>query len=81
MESSTSLHYSFLEKMVIRVPTDTFNKNKLNKEQNFAVGDLVIVRNKNTPKSHWPLAQIVSIYPGNDGIVRTVKIQTPSEVY
>ena len=33
-----------------------------NKQQNFAVGDLVIVRNKNTPKSHWPLARIVAIY-------------------
>ena len=29
-----------------------------NKQQNFAVGDLVIVRNQNTSKSHWPLARI-----------------------
>ena len=49
-----------------------------NKQQNFAVGDLVIVRNKNTPKSHWLLARILAIYPGDDGIIRTVKIQTPS---
>ena len=27
-----------------------------NKQQDFAVGVLVIVRNKSTPKSHWPLA-------------------------
>ena len=43
-----------------------------NKQQNFAVGDLVIVRNKNTPKSHWPLARIVAIY------VRTGKIRMPN---
>ena len=49
-----------------------------NKQQNFALGDLVIVRNKNTPKSHWLLARILAIYPGDDGIIRTVKIQTPS---
>ena len=45
-----------------------------NKQQNFAVGDLVIVRNQNTPKSHWLLARIVAIYPGDDRIIRTVKI-------
>ena len=48
------------------------------KQQNFAVGDLVIVRNKNTPKSHWLLARIVAIYPGDDGIIRTVKIRKQS---
>ena len=47
-----------------------------NKQQNFAVGGLVIVRNINTPKSHWPLARIVAIYPGDDGIIWTVKIRT-----
>ena len=46
--------------------------------QNFAIGYLVIIRNKNTPKSHWSLARIVSVYPGDDRIVRTGKIQTPS---
>lgn len=45
--------------------------------QNVAIGYLVIIRNKNTPKSHWSLARIVSVYPG-DEIVRTGKIQTPS---
>ena len=37
-----------------------------------------MVQDKNTPRSHWPPAQIVSIYPGDDRIARTVKIQTPS---
>ena len=49
-----------------------------NKEQNFAVRDLAIVQYKNTTKSLWPLARIVSIYPGEDRTVRTVKIRTLS---
>ena len=65
--------------MIIRVSTNTFTKNKVdNKQQNFAAGDLVIVRNKSIPKSHCPLARIVSIYPGDNGILRTVKTRTPS---
>ena len=38
----------------------------------------MIVRNKSIPKSHCPLARIVSIYPGDNGILRTVKTRTPS---
>ena len=49
-----------------------------NKQHIFGVGDLVIVQSKNTPKSHWPLARIVAVYLGDDGIIRIVKIRTPS---
>ena len=58
------------------LPTLSPRTNWTNKQQNFAVGGLVIVRNINTPNSHWPLARIVAIYPGDDGIIWTVKIRT-----
>ena len=45
-----------------------------NKKQNFAVGDLLIVRNKSTPKSHWLRVWIVLISHGDSRIDRTVKI-------
>ena len=31
-----------------------------------------------TPRSHWPLGRIVEVYPGKDGIVRSVKVKTPN---
>ena len=60
------------------LPTLSPRKKWTRKHENLAIGDLVIVANKNSPKSHWPLARIVAIYPGKDGIVRTIKIKTPS---
>ena len=41
--------------------------------QNVAIGYLVIIRNKNTPKSHWSLARIVSVYPGDEESLGLVK--------
>ena len=51
------------------------------KDQKFAVGDLVMVWNKNTTKSHLPVPQVISVYPGDGGIVRTVKIPPPNEEF
>ena len=30
------------------------------------------------PRPHWPLGQIVEVYPGKDGIVRSVEVKTPN---
>ena len=30
------------------------------------------------PRSHWPLGRIVEVYPGKDGIVRSVKVKNPN---
>ena len=28
-----------------------------------------------TPRCYWPLCQIVKVYPGKDGIMRSVKVK------
>ena len=79
MENSASLDYLFWKRWLSEYPPTLSPRTKwTNKHQNFAAGDLVIVRNKNTPKLHWPLARIVAVYPGDNRIIRTVKIRTPS---
>ena len=47
-------------------------KNSVNK---LPKNDLVIIKSKDVPRSHWPLGRILDIYPGNDGVVRSVKIK------
>ena len=66
--------------MVIReyLPTLLPRTKWANKQQNFAVGDLLIIQNKNTPRSYWPQVRIVLINPGDNRINRTVKTRTPS---
>lgn len=45
------------------------------------VGDMVLVRNENTPPQHWMMARVIEIFPGRDGRVRSCRIQTQGSVY
>ena len=40
-----------------------------------------MVWKKNATKSHLPVSQVISVYLGDDGIVRTVKIPPSSEEF
>ncbi|XP_046391496.1 uncharacterized protein LOC124159621 [Ischnura elegans] len=44
------------------------------------IGDLVILRCENTPPAQWPLARIIHVYPGDDGLVRVVKVKFNNSV-
>lgn len=50
-------------------------------EANAAVGDIVLMRDEHTPATQWPLGKIVKVYPGPDGLVRTVDVQQGKSVY
>ena len=43
---------------------------------NLAIGDLVLVVEEMTPRNLWPLARVVDISRGRDGLVRTVRLKT-----
>ena len=40
------------------------------------VGSVVLVQEDNVPRLKWPLAFVLKLYPGKDGIVRSVLLQT-----
>lgn len=48
---------------------------------NLNIGDLVVVQEDNYPPSKWPLARIIKVHPGKDGLVRVVTIQTNNGEY
>ena len=41
----------------------------------FVITDIVLIKNERIPKSFPPLARIIYIYVGNDGLVRLFKIK------
>ena len=52
---------------------------KWNKEQrNLKEGDLILIKNDDAPRSHWPLGRVQKTFPGSDGRVRTAEVKTPS---
>ena len=47
-----------------------------NKRPNLQIGELVLIKNENSPSLMWPLARIIELHPGNDGTVRAVTLKT-----
>ena len=46
--------------------------------KNLKVDNLVWILEDFTPRGSWPVAQVTQVFPGDDGIVRSVKLKTPS---
>jgi len=53
----------------------------IHEKRNLSVGDLVLVVGENLPRSRWPLARVVRVFPGRDGRVRSCEIQTARGIY
>lgn len=47
-------------------------------EPGLKVGDLVILLERRLTVGQWPVARVVDVLPGRDGITRTVTVRTPS---
>ena len=41
-------------------------------------GDLVIIKDLQVHPLHWPLARIIKLFPGKDGLVRVANLKTSS---
>ncbi|CAM1316337.1 Uncharacterised protein r2_g2573 [Pycnogonum litorale] len=42
--------------------------------RNIQINDVVILKDENVARNEWKLARVVETYPGNDGLVRKVKL-------
>lgn len=43
---------------------------------NISIGDVVLVKETNTPPASWHIARVIETYPGKDDLVRAVKLKT-----
>ncbi|XP_036140869.1 uncharacterized protein LOC118644969 [Monomorium pharaonis] len=48
----------------------------LKKESRYEVGRLCLIRQENSAPAHWPLARIIRVHPGRDGLIRVVAVRT-----
>lgn len=53
----------------------------LDKETNIEVGDLVLVMDELQPPLVWPIARVTEVFPGSDGKVRSVRVQTKKGIF
>ena len=46
------------------------------KQSNIKVGNVVMIKDENSPRMCWPLGVVSEVYPGTDGLVRNVRLKT-----
>lgn len=44
--------------------------------ENLEVGDFVLIKEDNVPPAEWSVARITEVFPGDDNIVRNVRVRT-----
>ncbi|GFU33127.1 uncharacterized protein NPIL_512421 [Nephila pilipes] len=44
-------------------------------EEQWLIGEIVLIENPNKKRLYWPLGKIVELIPGRDGKVRTLKLR------
>lgn len=50
------------------------------KKRSLKVGDIVVVMDASAPRGSWPLARVLEAFSDRQGLVRSVKLQTKSNV-
>lgn len=48
---------------------------------NIQINDLVLLKDPSHPPPNWPLARVIKIHPGDDGLVRVVTVRTPNSEF
>lgn len=43
-------------------------------QQNLSVGDIVLLKDVETHRNHWPLGRVTKTFPGKDNLVRKVEV-------
>ena len=47
-----------------------------NDNHSLAVGSIVLIKEEGKPRIEWPLALILKLIPGRDGLIRAVQLKT-----
>ena len=48
---------------------------------NLKIGDIILVIDKDYPRSKWNMGLVIQVYPGDDGLVRSAKVKTSFGTY
>lgn len=45
-------------------------------QPNVGINDMVVIRDANSPPLEWRLGRVTEVFPGSDGVVRVVRVNT-----
>ena len=43
--------------------------------RNLQTGELVLIADDNVPRHQWPIGRVTDVFPGSDGLVRSVEVR------
>lgn len=46
-----------------------------------AVGDIILLKEDGIAPTKWPIAQVMMVHPGNDGLMRVATVRTTRGMY
>ena len=50
-------------------------------QRNLQTGELVLIADDNVPRHQWPIGQVTNVFPGYDGLVRSVEVRAKGSTY
>ncbi|XP_077990938.1 uncharacterized protein LOC144445269 [Glandiceps talaboti] len=69
-------HTRWIEEYLTALKERDFNVTKGSTKNEIKVGDIVLVHDDQKKRTHWKLAVVQKLKPGNDGLVRSAEIKT-----
>ncbi|XP_064643607.1 uncharacterized protein LOC135497702 [Lineus longissimus] len=68
------LFWSVWSKDYVRNLPPTVNKHQA--KGSLDIGHMVLIQEDNTPRMQWPIGVVTKLFPGRDGLVRSVELKT-----
>ena len=50
-------------------------------QRNLQTGELVLIADDNVPRRLWPIGRVTNMFPGSDGLVRSVQVRAKGSTY
>ncbi|GFU64131.1 DUF5641 domain-containing protein, partial [Trichonephila clavipes] len=50
-------------------------------QPNLKEDDIVLIKKEEGPPGTWPMARVLQVHPGNDGLVRVATVKTQDSVF
>ena len=63
------------------LPSLNVRKKWFHPRHNLKEGDVVLIVEPNASRGQWPLGRVIEAYPGDDGLVRVVKVKAKNKEY
>ena len=63
------------------LPSLNIKKKWFHARHSLKEGDVALIVEPNASRGEWPLGRVIEVYPGDDGLVRVVKVKTKNKEY